>query len=56
MVDIVNTSVDVQHLLPAHWQLIAHAVSKTLGLGQAEIKENISVKCEKLILSALPQK
>ena len=47
MVDIVDASVDVQHLLPAHWQLIAHAVSKTLGLGQAAIKENILVKCKK---------
>ena len=36
MVDIVDSSVDVQHLLPTHGQLISNTVSKALRLGQAE--------------------
>ena len=36
MVDIVDPSVDVQHLFPAHRQLISNTVSKALRLGQAE--------------------
>ena len=35
MVDIVDTSVDVQDLLPTHGEFIAHAVSEALGLGEA---------------------
>ena len=36
MVDIVNPSVDVQHLLPSHGQLISNTVSEALRLGEAE--------------------
>ena len=36
VVDIVNPSVDVQHLLPSHGQLISNTVSEALRLGETE--------------------
>ena len=38
MVDIVDTSVDVEDLLPTHGEFITHAVSEALGLREAEKK------------------
>ena len=36
MVDIVDPSVDVQHLFPPNGQLISNTVSEALRLGEAE--------------------
>lgn len=41
MIDIVDSAVHVQNLLPTHRQLISDTVSKTLGLGQTKTESVI---------------
>ena len=39
MVDIVDSSVHIKHLLPANRKFISHTVSKTLRFRQTETRE-----------------